>query len=339
MNKYWADSRGKSLLLAAGFAAVLVFVGTRAVFGGEDAAGQAMTAIRPEAIRADMRFLADDLLEGRGTGTRGHEIAASFMASEFEAMGLEPAGDNGTYFQSVPLRSIRPDENRTTLTTELGGKFESFIFRQDFISSGDAGRTEISVEEPVVYVGFGVTAPEKEYDDYRGVDVRGKIVAYQFGAPPQFEATTRAHYTSGTVKTANAAAHGALGVIFLDSPAFEQLYPFKEQVRDLAFPHLRWLDAHGRPNDYFPEVRGSVFLSIDGVKKLLEGSGKTPEELYREATAGKPVAFALSVTAKMNLLTKHEDMHSPNVVGVIQGSATNMWFTPPTWTIWESANQ
>jgi hypothetical protein len=150
--------------------------------------------------------------------------------------------------------------------------------------------------------------------------VKGKIVAYQFGAPPQFEATMRAHYTSGTVKIANAAAHGAVGVISLDSPALERLYPFTEQARDLVFPHLRWLDARGRPNDYFPELRGSVFLSMDGVKKLLNGSGKSPEEIYAEAKAGKPVAFALSATAKMNLVTKHEGIHSPNVVARLQGS-------------------
>jgi hypothetical protein len=83
---------------------------TRLVLARNDAADEAAATIRPEAIRADMRFLADDLLEGRGTGTRGHEIAAKFIASEFEAMGLEPAGDGGSYFQSVPLRAIDPDQ-------------------------------------------------------------------------------------------------------------------------------------------------------------------------------------------------------------------------------------
>jgi len=84
--------------------------GTRIVLAGKDAAEETSAAIRPEALRADMRFRADDLLEGRGTGTRGHEIVAKFMASEFEAMGLEPAGDDESYFQSVPLRAIEPDQ-------------------------------------------------------------------------------------------------------------------------------------------------------------------------------------------------------------------------------------
>jgi hypothetical protein len=321
MNKNCAGHRRKDLLPALGFAVLLVLsIGTRAVFAEQDAADEAMATIRPEAIRADMRFLADDLLEGRGTGTRGHEIAAKYVAAEFEAMGLEPAGENGTYFQSVPLRSIRPDEKQTTMTIELGGKSEALVFREDFISGGDAGRAETSVAAPVVYVGFGVTAPENAYDDYRGVDVKGKIVAYQFGAPPQFETTTRAHYSSGDVKLANAAAHGAVGTILLYSPSLEQMYPFKERARDLAFPDLRWLDAHGRPNDYFPELRGSALLSLDGVRKLLEGSGKSPEEIYSAAKEGKPSAFVLPAFAQLKVVTRLGEITSPNVVARLRGS-------------------
>src|SRR5580693_6262667 len=113
---------------------ITLLAGTRIGFAGNDTADEASATIRPEAIRADMRFLADDLLEGRGTGARGHEIAATYVAAEFEAMGLEPAGENGTYFQSVPLRSIRPDEKQTTLTIQQGGKSEALVFREDFIS-------------------------------------------------------------------------------------------------------------------------------------------------------------------------------------------------------------
>ena len=108
MNKSHTENR-----LALWMGALIVFAmlgGTRTGLAGKDAADETSAAIRPEALRADMRFLADDLLEGRGTGTRGHEIAAKFMASEFEAMGLEPAGDGESYFQSVPLRAIEPDQ-------------------------------------------------------------------------------------------------------------------------------------------------------------------------------------------------------------------------------------
>ena len=293
---------------------------TLALHAHKDAADEVSTTIRPEAIRADMRFLADDLLEGRATGTRGHEIAAKFMAAEFEAMGLEPAGDNGTYFQSVPLLSMRPDEKRTTLSIVQGGKERALTFGQDFVTGGDPGRPETSLEAPVVYVGFGVTAPEQGYDDYVGVEAKGKVVAYVFGAPPQFESTMRAHYSAHEAKAANASAHGAVGTILLDSPFFEQLYPFKDQVRDLVFPDMRWLDARGQPNDYFPELRGSAILNMETTARMFQGSGKSPEEIYATAKEGKPSSLTLPVTAKIKIVSKLQSIHSPNVVARLQGS-------------------
>jgi hypothetical protein len=284
-----------------------------------DAAEAAMATIRPEAIRADMRFLADDALEGRGTGTRGHEIAAKFMAAQFEALGLQPAGENGTYFQSVPLRSASVDEARTTLTLVRGGKEETLVFRKDYISSGDPGRVESSVEAPVVFVGDGVTAPEQGYDDYKGIDAKGKIVAVMFEAP-NFESSLKAHYSSGEVKAANAVAHGAVGEIVLDDPVLEQLYSFSEQVRDLAFPQLRGLDNQGKPIDYFPELKGGAFLSLEAAKKFFEGSGHTAEEIFAATKAGKPMSFAMPITARMHRATKLEDVHSPNVVAKLEGS-------------------
>lgn len=299
---------------------VIALLGAATVHGHTDGADEAAAMIRPEAIRADMRFLADDLLEGRGTGTRGHEIAAKFVASEFEAMGLDPAGDNGAYFQSVPLRSIRPNAERTTMSIVRGGKEQTLMFSRDFVTGGDPGRTETSVEAPVVYAGFAVTAPENGYDDYAGVDAKGKIVAYSYGAPPRFESTMRAHYSASAVKAANAAAHGAVGLILLDSPDLELLYSFKDRVSDLAFPFLRWLDAQGRPNDFFPELRGIVNLSMEGTAKLLEQAGKSPEEIQAAAQQGKPQSFALPGVVKMRIVSKHEALKSPNVVGRLRGS-------------------
>src|SRR5215831_8636948 len=111
-----------------------------------DPADAAMECIRPEAIRADMRFLSDDQLEGRGTATRGHEIAAKFMAAEFESMGLTPAGDDSTYFQKVPLRSSRTEEASASMTVFRKGQAENLVYRKDFLTVGDPNRKESSVE-------------------------------------------------------------------------------------------------------------------------------------------------------------------------------------------------
>jgi Peptidase family M28/PA domain len=284
-----------------------------------DPSEAAMQSIRPEAIRAHMNFLADDLLEGRGTNSRGYEISARFMATEFESMGLTPAGDAGTYLQNVPLRSVRPDEPNTAMSLTRNGKVETLVFRKDFLAAGDPTRTETSVEAPVIYVGFGVTAPEQNYDDYKGIDVKGKIVAMVSEAP-NFESSLKAHYSSFEVKIANAAAHGAIGLIVVDDPILEGLYSFKEQVRDLSRPALRWLTKEGVPNDYVPQIRAGAILNLDASKQLFTGSGHTPEEVFQAAKEGKSLVFPLPLTAKIHRQAKLEDVSSHNVVAKLEGS-------------------
>ena len=284
-----------------------------------DPSDAAMESIRPEAIRAHMNFLADDLLEGRGASSRGYEISAKYMATEFESMGLTPAGDAGTYLQNVPLRSVRPDEQNTTLSLIRSGKVETLVFRKDFLTPGDPARKESSVEGSVIYVGFGVTAPEQNYDDYKGIDVKGKIVAMVSEAP-NFESSLKAHYSSFEQKIANAAAHGAVGLIVVDDPILEGLYPFKEQVRDLSRPGLRWLTKEGVPNDYFPQLRGGAILSLDASKQFFAGSGHTPEEVFQAAKEGKPLTFPLPLKAKIHTQAKLGDVGSHNVVAKLEGS-------------------
>ena len=283
----------------------------------------AMASIRPEAIRADMRFLADDLLEGRGTATRGFDIAAKFMATQFESMGLQPAGDDGTYLQNVPLRLVKPDGTRSSLTWVHGTQETSLVFGKDYISGVDPVRPDRSIEAPVVFVGYGVTAPEQGYDDYKGVDAKGKIVALIFGAP-DFPSSIRAYYTSPAVKTRTAVAHGAVGVIVLNDPNFEQMYPFSKRVRDLIVPEFRWLDKQGLPNPYFPELKGVAFLSMGATRHLFDGSSHTAEEVFAAAKAGKLSPFVLPITARIRNVTQSHDTHSSNVVARLEGSDTSL---------------
>src|ERR1700686_2099543 len=141
-------SKQVALLCLRAVVTLALFARTYSVYANPDAAEEAMSTIRPEGIRADMRFLSDDALEGRGTGSRGYDIAAKFMATRFESLGLQPAGDNGSYFQRVPLRLLKPDETKTTLVLSRSGKDENLIFRKDYISHGDPVLPETSVEAP-----------------------------------------------------------------------------------------------------------------------------------------------------------------------------------------------
>ncbi|HEY8714533.1 MAG TPA: M28 family metallopeptidase, partial [Candidatus Acidoferrum sp.] len=265
------------------------------------------------------RFLADDALEGRGTGTRGYDLAAKYMASQFESLGLEPAGDHGTYFQNVPLRSMKPDESKTSFTINRGGKQENLVFRKDYISYGDPSRAESSVEAPVVFVGEGVTAPDQNYDDYRGIDAKGKIVA-MLGNAPDFESSLKAHYSSSELKLKNAADHGAVGVLTLYDPVFQGLYSFEAQVRDLSFPGFHWLDPQHQPNDFYPQIKATAILSMDAVKNLFAGSPHSADEVYAAMKAGKPLSFELPMTASIHIATTLQDVPGRNIAARLEGS-------------------
>jgi hypothetical protein len=180
-------------------------------------------------------------------------------------------------------------------------------------TGADPGRADSSVEALVVFVGGGMTAPEQGYDDYKSIDAKGKIVALAFEAP-HFESSLKAHYSSFEVKQANAVAHGAVGMIPIFDPILEELYPFSKQTRALDFPQFRWLDKQGKPNDYFPQLKGAAVLSMAETKKLFEGSGHTAEEVFADFKAGAPKSFALTLTARIHNVTKLEDVRSPNVV-------------------------
>jgi Peptidase family M28/PA domain len=286
---------------------------------GADAVDDAMALIRPEAIRADMRFLADDLLEGRGTGARGYDIAAAFVATRFEALGLAPGGDRDSYFQTVPLRSMRVDEARSSFTIVRAGKQISLKFRADMLLSGNPGAAESVVEAPVVFVGYGVSAPELAYDDYKHVDAKGKIVAMLFGAP-NFASSLKAHYSSSLEKRRMAAEHGAVGLILLDDPTLERLYSFDKRVRDLAIPQYRWLDPQGRPSHHYPQLKAAASLSLEETARFFEGGGRTAAEVFAAAAAGKSRSFALPLVARISTVTELHDLHSVNVAAKLEGS-------------------
>jgi peptidase M28-like protein len=307
-------------ILAAVTAALLVVAPLpTAACPDDSAADQAMSTITADAIRGDMRFLADDALEGRGTATRGHELAAKYMATRWEGMGLQPAGDNNTYFQSVPVRSLRTDVAKSTLAIARHGTPLSLTSHVDFIIEPDPVAFDVSVDAPVVFAGFGVTAPDQQYDDYKSLDVKDKIVALAQGAP-NFPSSIKAHYSSWEIKGKIAADHGAVGVIAIFDPVSEGMYPFAKFVRDLVNPEFRWLDKEGHPNDYLPQIKAVALLSIPATRQLFEGSGHSADEIFAGVKNGKLSAFPLPVTAKIHVVTESKDLHSPNVVAKLEGS-------------------
>ena len=156
--------------------------------------------ITAEGLRAHMAFLADDLLEGRGTGTRGYQLAANYVRAQFEEMGLKPGGVSGTYFQRVRFRKIELLKDKSLVTLKHNGSVRTLVLDKDYVMGGDPLSSDAKVSSQVVFVGFGVSAPEFGYDDYAGIDVRGKIVAALYGAPSKLPSAPGAHFSSSEQK-------------------------------------------------------------------------------------------------------------------------------------------
>lgn len=283
-------------------------------------ATEILQGIRPSGIRAHMEFLADDLLEGRGTGTRGYQLAANYIRAQFETIGLRPAGTDGSYFQTVPFRRITLVPENSSVSIKQGGKEQKLTYEKDYVLRGDPLHTDALVDAPVVFVGFGVTAPEFGYDDYATADVKGKIVAMFYGAPAKFPSAPRAHYSAGRVKLANAVAHGAIGTVLIWAGQIEERIPFSRVVRFYREQSLRWLDKNGTPNDAQPQIRASATLSKTGAAMLFEGASKTFAEALESSSKGQAQSFPLTGNLVIHVVSRHTPAESPNIAAVLPGS-------------------
>jgi hypothetical protein len=175
-----------------------------------------------------MRFLAHDLLEGRETGTRGFDVAAAYVAAQFEGMGLDPL-ESDSYFQDVPLRrAVLLD---SALEVHAGNKSVGLEPKRDSAIGGHATLEKHEAEAEIVFVGYGVRAPELGHDDYDGVDVRGKIVALLDGVPESIPEPVRGYFLGGTEKWRAAAQLGAVSAISLMTPESEKRVSWKERLR------------------------------------------------------------------------------------------------------------
>jgi Zn-dependent M28 family amino/carboxypeptidase len=275
-------------------------------------------------IEADLRFLADDLLEGRAAATRGFDIAALYVAAEYSKLGLEPAGDEGSWFQSVPLieaqRVPGAAELKLTGTGALEGRTETFEFQVDFLPGINFNANTHSVEAPLVFVGQGVVAPEFEHDDFRGIDLRGKVALVLSGAPERFPNDERAYYSSGIVKSATLVERGAVGVIYLGDPERESKSPWARGARNWLVPGMRLRGDDGKAVDSFPELTATASLGAHAAARVFAGSAMEADEVFARLERGELSAFELPWRVRLAGQTRQQSVTSRNVVGRLPGT-------------------
>lgn len=268
-------------------------------------------------IEAHIRFLASDYMAGRDTGSDGYEIAANYVASQMRLLGLEPAGDNGTYFADVPMQDVHADGeyNRFSLDGTDYAQGEGVVIWSN------PSVLEAEVTGELVFVGHGVSAANRGHDDYANVDVDGKIVVVLGGVPDGvFEGISeeRAHHNSSTTKRDVAAAHGAIGMITLTDWDDERTASYAEGYASL--PATRLTAATG-PSGY-DDIQVSASVGADLAAALFEGAEMSLEEVNAAMEAEEPSfpRFDLPHTVTMRQRTISEPFSDPNVVGMIRGA-------------------
>jgi hypothetical protein len=280
----------------------------------------ALAMISEHNMQASVNYLAADAREGRMTGSPGYDEAAHYLVEQFTAIGLEPAGTDG-WMQQVPFITATVDPENSGVTLHKGTGDVKLVWKENLIVHADRLRPQNRVRAEVVYVGFGVHAPELGYSDYEGIDVSGKIVAMFTGAPATFSSTERAHYASGRIKTAELARRGAVGDIELMSRLEEKRKPWKEYTRNLGTqPDMSWIGTNGEIADFHTQVLGSAMFNRDAAERLFEAKPLAFEQALDAAEQARPSSVALGIEVTMYRKTEHMRITSPNVVGLVRGS-------------------
>ncbi|GAC1423498.1 MAG: M28 family metallopeptidase [Acidobacteriaceae bacterium] len=276
-------------------------------------------SIDAEKIRAHVRFLADDLLEGRGPGVRGGDIAATYIATQFALDGLKPGGDNGTYFQQVDFFGMTVKHESTTfaLVPKSGAAME-LKFGPDYVVNNPRHTPAETIDAPIVFVGYGVTAPEFGWDDYAGIDVKGKVVLIIVGDPPSddpkfFGGKALTYYGRWTYKYEQAARKGAVGALLIHRTDLAS-YPWSV-VQNSGSGEKTFL-----ANDKNPKVAAAAWIHHDISDKLFAaaGVGNTDAEIDAAGKRGFK-GIELPVRLKAHIESSVRPYKSPNVVGILPG--------------------
>ena len=269
----------------------------------------------PDRFRAHVTFLADDLLEGREAGTRGFELGARYVASQLQALGLQPAA-GASWFQQVPFVQFRPGQTPGSLT--IGGR--RFQHGQEVLIAASPVEGPQRVEAPVVFVGYGIDAPEMGINDYKGLDVRGKIVAVLNGYPLGMRSDIGAHLNQE--KRRMAEEHGAVGIISIRSRGEAERRPWARLQQSAGEPSLTWVGPDNRPYMPAPSIRFRATLDMPAAEALFAGARRSLDQVLTEAAkqGGRPKGFALRPRVTIEQQSTTARVTSPNVVGVLPGS-------------------
>ena len=266
-------------------------------------------------VRAHVEFLADDLMEGRAAGTRGHEVAALYVASQFRGLGLQPAGDKGSWYQRVPFRRAS-HAGTPTVSLTIGGKAVPLRWGADAAVRPSLTEKNRNISSGLVFAGYGINDQALGIDDFRGLDLRGKTVVVFSGTPEGMNSEIAAHV--GSQKSRMAAAAGAIGLIEIPVSAggYSRLGQFAGATA------VDWVDAAGHAGSSGNGLRFRMAVSEATAVRLFEGASATLPQVRAQVAAkgARSTGFPLKTGIAFQAQAEWQDFTSPAVLGLIPGS-------------------
>ncbi|WP_037498325.1 M20/M25/M40 family metallo-hydrolase [Sphingomonas jaspsi] len=297
---------------------IVALAGVSLLLSGAGLAAPGADQASANRVESHVRFLADDLLEGRDTGSRGHEIAASYVANQFLALGLKPAGEQGGWYQWVPFRRATLVPGKTVLT--LGeGSGDTVLPPSEMIARPSLTERMRDFRAGLVFVGYGIDDKALGIDDYAGLDVRGKIVVVLAGAPDKVDNDIAAHLRA--TKDVIAAQHGAIGIIELGVRPPDPKRPISPE-RFAAAPLVDWVDANGQSGSEPQGLRVRLMPSAGMAERLFVGAAQSLSQVRKVAGLGnkRVRGFALKPTVAIQSESTWTDFKSPEVVAMLPGT-------------------
>jgi Zn-dependent M28 family amino/carboxypeptidase len=278
-------------------------------------AGSLMLRADPNRWWSHVEALANDGMEGRNTGSPAHKRAAAYVAAQFKQTGLEPAGTDG-YIQPVAFKTRTIDESHSSLALIRDGKAESLTLGEDANISlrSDAAAT---LDAPLVFVGYGMRVPERQFDDLAGEDLTGAVAVYLAGSPSDIPGPLQAHYQSAGERWSALKRAGAVGAISIANPKSMDI-PWSRSTLGRLQPSMVLADP---ALDDAAGQRLAATMNPAHADKLLAGSGHTLGELLALADAGRTLPhFRLPARIKAMVAVNRGEVESQNVAGILRGS-------------------
>ncbi|HEY0802594.1 MAG TPA: hypothetical protein VGD54_17290, partial [Steroidobacteraceae bacterium] len=277
-----------------------------------------MQGIDAHRIAEHVRFLANDLLEGRGTGTRGGDVAANYIASQFALLGLKPAGDNGSFLQKVEFVGVKTLPATSASLQPANGNAMPLKLAEDYVAGNQTQTDSVDIDAPIVFVGYGIEAPEYNWNDFKGVDVKGKVVLVIVNEPPStdpkfFNAEALTYYGRWTYKFEEAARKGAVGALIIHRTDLAS-YGW-EVVRNSWSGEQVYLG-----NDKDPKLKAASWIQLEIARRLFSASNLNLDEMLTAAGTRQFQAKELPVRFKAHIESKVRKFESYNVLGLLPGN-------------------